>query len=126
MIYCNYKCPVRIVSVSVSCLRREVSVLHSIACEKKVKNWKQTSCICHKEACHRTLCAHLAQNSIPTCKIKHTHMNLISKNTKFHFRLLNWKKGQNLQQHPLRGQMYQTFQTKEPLHHPIINIKTQN
>lgn len=32
-----------------------------------------TSCMCQREACHRALWAHLAQNSIPTCaKVKLT------------------------------------------------------
>jgi len=36
--------------------------------ERRWKNWKHTSCMCHKEACQRALWAHLAQNSIPTWK----------------------------------------------------------
>jgi len=52
-----------------------------------VKNRKQTSCMCHKEACHRTSWAHLAQNSIPTWKIKHVQLNLISKINQFHSEL---------------------------------------
>lgn len=36
--------------------------------EERWTNWKLTSCMCHREACHRALWAHLAQNSIPTWK----------------------------------------------------------
>jgi len=98
--------------------------------EERRKNWKHTSCMCHKEACQRDSWAHLAQNSIPTWKseipswIFYSKFNLKKKKIQLESpnhpkNWMNWNQNQlkdYLQQHPLTEQMCLTFQTRVLLH----------